>query len=131
MTASPAKLHLLLIDGAIRNLQRALHEWRLGNNEPACESICKTQDILGELLAGLNQETVPELAGKISAVYSFLLRSVGEALQSRDEHQLQKVIEVLGIERETWKQVAEMTTTVRGVVATSLEMPTSGLTLQA
>jgi flagellar protein FliS len=105
MTATSPKLHLMLIDAAIRLCYRA-KEWReAGRDEDAGEAILKAEDIVGQLMAGLNQEVAPELVGQIRGVYLFIFRSLVTAHMERDEKKLADAIRILEIERETWQQL--------------------------
>ena len=103
--ASPQKLHLLLIEAAIRAAQRAGQQWARGENEAATDSLIRAQDILVELLSRLDRETSPLLSEQISAVYTFIHRSLIGASIERDEQKLSDALRVLTVERDTWRQV--------------------------
>jgi len=107
MTATPQKLQLMLIEAAIRSTERARQQWRDDDNEQAIESVIRAQEIMGELLAGLDQEVEGDLTKKVAAVYLFVFRTLMEASFDRDEQKLDDVLEVLAIERDTWRQVCE------------------------
>src|SRR5687768_4944742 len=85
MTATPQKLHLMLLEGALRQCERAQRMWSEGQDEAAGESLSKAQEILTELLAGLNYAQQPELARRIAAVYTFVFRALVVA-QVRRQH---------------------------------------------
>ena len=73
MTATPQKLHLMLIDGAIRLAQQARRHWETGGeDEKACEAVIRAQEIVTQLLAGLNRRENPDLSNKVAAVYLFI-----------------------------------------------------------
>jgi flagellar protein FliS len=105
MTASPQKLRLMLIEAAIRQAQRAKQHWSQGRVEDATEAIIRCQLVVTELLAGVNREAPNGLAPKIVAVYMFLCRTLVEANLQRSEEKLDHVLEVLEVERETWRLV--------------------------
>jgi len=107
MTATPQKLQLMLIEAAIRSTERARQQWRDDDNEQAIESVIRAQEIIGELLAGLDQEVEGDLTKKVAAIYLFVFRTLMEASFDRDEQKLDDALEVLAIERETWRQVCE------------------------
>ena len=106
MTATPQKLQLMLIEAAIRSTERARQQWR-DDDEQAIESIIRAQDIIGELLASLDQEVEGDLTKKVAAVYLFVFRTLMEASFDRDEQKLDDALKVLAIERDTWRQVCE------------------------
>ncbi len=78
MTATPERLQTMLIDGAIKNLQRGILLWRDNRDEEACESLIRAQQIIAQILAGFRREVDAELARKVAAVYLFLFRTIGE-----------------------------------------------------
>jgi flagellar protein FliS len=107
MTAPPQKLHLMLIEAAIRSSERARQHWSLGEAGQASESLIHAQDIVGEMLASLNAEGNADLTKKLAALYIFVFRSLMEANVERDPGKLDGAIRVLEIERDTWRQVCQ------------------------
>lgn len=105
-TATPQKLRLLLIDGALRYSRRTLELWREANADQALESLIRTREIISELIAGVETDASP-LARQVGSLYVYLFSALTEAQQTRDEHQLAGVIRVLEEERETWRQLCE------------------------
>ena len=106
MTATPQKLRLLLIEGAIRYAHQTLEYWELGQQERAIESLNHCRAILLELLSGVRIEH-SELTQKVAAVYLFLLQCLTEAQIKRDQQRVRETINVLEVERETWRLVCE------------------------
>lgn len=107
MTAAPQKLQLMLIEAAIRAAQRARQMWQAGRDDQACEALIHAQQLVAELLAGLNRDVDAALVGKMASVYLFIFRSLMEANQGRDEEKLDAAVRVLEVERATWRQVCE------------------------
>ena len=54
LTATPQKLHLLLIEAAMRFAERARRHWRDGNREKAFQSLILAQEAVAKMLSGLN-----------------------------------------------------------------------------
>jgi flagellar secretion chaperone FliS len=106
MTATPQKLRLMLIDGAIRWANQTLELWQSGQPERATEALIHCRAILRELLAGVRVDE-SELTRRVAAVYLFLLRSMTEAQLKLDRQRVLETIQVLEIERETWRMVCE------------------------
>jgi flagellar protein FliS len=133
-TAPPQKLHLMLIEAAVRSAELARERWRAGQDGSASAALVRAQEILGELLAGLNREADAALAKRVASVYLFVFRNLMQANCQRDEQKLDDAIRVLKVERETWRQVCrqlgpQMHANDR---AASTEPPaTSGLSLEA
>jgi flagellar protein FliS len=105
-TATPQKLRLMLIEGALRFARRTQAQWRGGEIDAALESLIRSRDIVSELIAGVQTDASP-LARQVGSLYVYLFSALTEAQQTRDEHQLAGVIRVLEEERETWRQVCE------------------------
>ena len=103
MTATPQKLQLMLIEAAIRSVERTRQHWQAGEEEPACQSLIRAQEVIGELLGSLNAEVDSDLVKKVAAVYMFVFRSLMEANYDHDEEKLEGALKVLQVERETWR----------------------------
>ena len=88
MTAAPQKLHLMLVDGAVRYSQRALAQWNQGRNEDAGESLARAQEIVTEMICGLDADAQPELVGKLRSVYLFIFRSLSQAALEHSEERV-------------------------------------------
>ncbi len=107
LTAAPQKLHLMLIEGAIRFATRAQMHRQQQEHEAAFRAVVRAQEIVSQLMAGfaanLDQLVVRQAAG----VYSFIYRSLVLANVNRDSAKLADALRLLEIERETWRQVCE------------------------
>jgi flagellar protein FliS len=109
MTASPARLRLLLIDGALRQARQAGTAWKSQQFEAAGQAVDRCRDILTELMTSPNADLAPELARQVSGLYAFMFRTLNEASLAHDAQKLADVIRLLEIERETWQIVAAQT----------------------
>lgn len=107
MTATPQKLQYMLIDAAIRYLGRAKLHRSEGRQEQACEALIRAQQIVTQILTGLDHEIDPGLTKKVAAIYMFVFRSINEAQVSRDSSKIDDCVSVLEIERDTWRLVCE------------------------
>ncbi len=107
-TAPPQRLHLMLLDAAVRFVQRASGCFQDGQRQQATDAIVHAEEVLGELLAGLNRDLGGDLAVKTAAVYAFVFRSLIEASANRDHRKLDDALRVLAIERETWRQLCDL-----------------------
>jgi flagellar secretion chaperone FliS len=106
-TAPPQKLQLMLIDAAIRMATRTKRHWQAQENGQAGLSLVHAQEIVDQLIRGVNREVCPELADRVIAVYMFIARRLVEAFPEQDEKKLDDAIRLLTMERETWRQVCE------------------------
>lgn len=116
LTASPQRLRLMLIDGALHYARRALQHWQAGRMYEGGEAVIGCQRIVTELLRSLKPEVAPELVANVAAIYNFVFKVLIEAGLKRDQAKLNEAISVLEIERETWRQVCEQ-------LGSSLEVP--------
>jgi flagellar protein FliS len=105
LTATPEKRQLMLIEAAIRFIQRTRHHWRAEQIEPACQCLVRAQQIMTELLSALNHQVDPELTGRVAAVYLFVFRRLVDANLERDEGKLDDALRVLEPQREAWEGV--------------------------
>lgn len=106
-TAPPQKLQLMLLDAALRQIARVKREWQAGEEGKACMSLLHAQQIVEQLMSGVNREASPELADRVLSLYSFVARRLMEAGSDRDEKKLDDATHILEIDRETWRQVCE------------------------
>lgn len=107
MTATPQKLQLMLITAAIRNAEQAAELWAADRDEEAGEAIVRCQQIVSEMISGLNPDSDRELVRKVAGLYMFVFRALVSAHLQRDEKQLRDAIGVLQIQQETWREVCE------------------------
>lgn len=105
LTAPPQKLHLLLIEGAIRFVERTRHLWHENQTDAAFESLCRAQEIVAEILSGIKLESDFPLARKVAAIYTFIYRALVQAGLTRDEKHLEAALRVLHEEQQTWQEL--------------------------
>ena len=105
MTAPPQKLHLMLLEAALRHGRRAEQLWRDGQDEQAGEAVLRSQEVMGELVRELKADVAPELVGQVASSYLFILRSLVDAHLHRDAEKLQDALRVLEVECETWREL--------------------------
>ena len=107
LTATPQKLRLLLIDGALRFGRQALECW---DDESALThryaALDRCNDIITELYTTIRDDD-SDVLHRVKDIYRFLLMQMGEASRSSDTRVLRQVLEVLEAERETWRQLCE------------------------
>ena len=97
-TAPPQKLHLMLIEAALRSAERARQHWQAGQNEPAIKALVHAQAALGRMLADLDHESGEPLVRRVAAEYEFIFRTLVRAGLKRDEKCLADAIRILQIE---------------------------------
>jgi len=106
MTASPAQLHLMLIEGAIRFCNKAEHDLKNGNEGFANEALVRAIEIVAEMLAGVRHSD-DEINVKLADLYQFLFNTLTSAFVNTDTTKLSDVLRILQFERETWQLACE------------------------
>lgn len=105
-TASPVKLRLLLVDGAMRFLSQAKECAAKGDIQGAAEATSRTRDILAEILSNV-WSAEGYVAKQQRSLYGYMLRlATIMSLRSEFEH-ADSILKVLAEERETWRLLAE------------------------
>jgi len=105
-TATPQRLRLMLIDGAIRFANQALARWRADGYEHAADAVGRCHEILGELLSAVRNDG-SDVTRNVAGIYVCLLRTVSQASLSRDPQKLEQVMAALHEERITWQQLCQ------------------------
>lgn len=102
MTAKPAELRLMLIDGAIRFTEQAKRGYESKDFESAYNGTTRAQAILLELVASLRHDIAPDLCKNVAAVYTFMYTTLVRGSMEKDLSAFDDVLRILRYERETW-----------------------------
>lgn len=105
-TASPAQLHLMLIEGGLRCAQQADKAFESNQEAAASIPLRKAMDIVSELLAGV-KHSVDEVNVKLATLYQFIFTRLTMAYVNTDRAKLLEAIRILEFERDTWRQACE------------------------
>jgi flagellar protein FliS len=104
-TASPAKLVVMLYDGAIRFLRQAEAAMQQGDREKQNHFLVRAERIITELAGSLDMEAGGEIAQNLMALYQYMNEQLVMANLEDDLEKVQKVCEMLQSLREVWVQV--------------------------
>jgi len=107
LTASPEELRLMLLEGAIRFARSGREGLRTRNYEQSYNGISQCRAIITELMTSMRREHNPELCDRLTSLYMFLFNELVNASIEKDADRLDKVIELLEYERETWVQLMD------------------------
>lgn len=105
-TAPPGQLVLMLYEGAIRSLERALPGF--SGRDPAeanmlvHNNLQKAQDIIRELNAALNMEKGGEFAHTLRRLYDYFDRRLTDSNRFKKREGVDEVIRHLTILRDAW-----------------------------
>jgi len=106
-TASQPKLHLMLLDGALRFGKQAQSEWaETADFSLVDQPLTRMFDIVEELLQGLASGE-GEISAQLAEQYAFVYRELATCRINKDLQSLGGCLEVLRFQRETWKLASE------------------------
>jgi len=107
LTATPQKLQLMMISGAIRFAHQAQRLGENGDTEQAWESLLRCRGIVTQILCGIKTQNQP-LLRQVAGIYLYLFRDLTNIQLTGEYHRLAEIIPVLEEERETWRQLCEL-----------------------
>ena len=102
-TASPAKLTLMLYDGAVKFCNIAEEAIDAGDFEKANTNIMKAEKIIVELRTTLDMKY--PVAKEFDTVYDYIYRRLVEANMKKDKSVLEEALNHIKTMRDTWKEV--------------------------
>lgn len=115
LSASPEELRLMLLEGALKFARQGREGLQAQKHEAAYLGISQARNIVFELLTTIREDIDPELATNAKALYAFLYRELVDSGFERNLTKLDRVIELLEYERETWVMLMDQLTKERGV----------------
>ncbi len=95
----------MLLDGAIRFANTAKYGLENNDYEKIYEGFTQCRDIVLELTNTIDPTPNPELAQQVKGIYVFLYGELVTSSIDKDVDRLNKAIELLEYERETWAQL--------------------------
>lgn len=102
-TASPAQLHLMLIEGALRFGREAEKAFLRDDESAATPLALRVLDIVEEMIAGVRHRE-DELNQKLTRLYEYVYSQVASAYVNTDHQKMGEALRVLEFERDTWRQ---------------------------
>lgn len=125
LTAPPEELRLLLLDGAVKFATQGREGLATKNYEMSFNGISQCRDIVVELMTTIAPTVDAELAAKVRGVFSFLFTELTEASLEKNPARLDKVIDILQFERETWVLAMQKIAQERAAGAAGPNSPTN------
>jgi flagellar protein FliS len=107
LTASPERLHLMVIDAAIRFARKGEAALAEKNYEAAYFALDRSRSCVGELLGGINPEPNPELAERLKALFVFVHAGLTRADVERNPQLVRDALDILERHRQTWLDLIE------------------------
>jgi flagellar secretion chaperone FliS len=110
-TASPGQLVLMLYEGAIRFLDRAMTGFQLEDplefNQTINNNVLRAQAIIEELNARLNMEQGGDVSANFRRLYDYLHRRLNEGNVRKEKAPLEEVISRLRVLRDSWAEMLQ------------------------
>jgi flagellar protein FliS len=107
-TASPEQILLMLYDGAIRFIRRAIAAEENGKPVEKLEGISKCLAIIVEFSNTLNHDVGGEIAADLDALYQFMIRELNNARKDTSGSHMKTVETLLVDLRDTWGKAVEI-----------------------
>ncbi|MFY9120524.1 MAG: flagellar export chaperone FliS [Syntrophomonadaceae bacterium] len=104
-TMTPAKLLLMLYDGALNSLRSASKAVDEKDMSVAHNQLIKGQDIVAELMSTLNMEY--DISHQLYALYDYMFQRLVEANTTKDKAIIEEVYQFLSELRDTFAQAAD------------------------
>lgn len=105
-TASPAKLTLMLYDGAIKFCNIAKDAFEENNIEKINTNVIKAEKIINELRASLDMKY--PVSQDFDRMYDYIYRNLVEANVYKDPESLEEALVQIRGMRETWVEVMRL-----------------------
>lgn len=104
-STTPVDLVIMLYDGAIEYLQKAIFFLNNKNIERKIYYISKTMAIIEELLSSLNMEAGGEVAINLRDLYVYMLKELVLANARNDVEKMKHIESLLAEIRSAWKEI--------------------------
>ncbi len=111
MTASKAKLIVMMYDGAIRYAEQARFHGNRGSYAACGTAISNCYNVISELKVSLDPDpqglTAKKICEDLSALYVFIMSELVSANVERDMEKIDGVLSVLAVLKEGWDGAAQ------------------------
>lgn len=108
-TATPGQLVLMLYDGALKFMEKALtgfdYKDPLMFNQTINNNIVRAQAIIHEMNASLNMQAGGEVASNFRRLYNYFYRRLTEANRTKQKAPIEEIISRVRVLRESWAEM--------------------------
>lgn len=106
LSASPHQLVVLLFDGALSAMKKAIILIEQGDIPGKGQAISKAINIISNgLQSGLNHEVGSDLAANLDSLYDYMTRRLLQANLHNDINAINEVVELLNNIADAWKEI--------------------------
>lgn len=107
MTASAERLHLMVVDAAIRFALQAEQAIAAGDSEAIFIALDRSRACVNEILTGIATEPNPELADRLRGLFIYVHNNLVRADLDRDVQFVRNAVRILEDHRRAWFQLLE------------------------
>lgn len=107
MSASPAELRMMLLDGAVKFAKQGRQGLAEKNHEQVYNGFSQSRAIVSELMTSMRPEAAPELCEQVRALYAYIFQELVTVSLENDLPRADKVIQLLEFEQQTWRMLME------------------------
>ncbi|MBL6705380.1 MAG: flagellar protein FliS [Planctomycetaceae bacterium] len=105
MTASPYRLHLMVIDEMLKHSRKALNAIDARDFETSHGETARAREYCAEVLSGIRDDASPELAANVKDYFLHVQKYLFMADMQQDKKSAEKAIELLEGYRESWVEL--------------------------
>ena len=106
LTASPARLVVLVFQHAHSHLLRARHAVQTNNVQERVAAVGNARDAVMELMATLNLEEGGQIAQNLRSLYAFILTELSDVARRQDGARLEAIIRIVSDLHDAFAAVA-------------------------
>lgn len=107
LSASPHRLHLLVVDGALKFARMSLVAMEREDWEALDLTLSRSRECVAELIAGVKTDTGLTWAEELKGVLANIYRNLALADPERNPQRIEDAIRILEIHRQTWIELGE------------------------
>lgn len=107
MTASPERLHLVVVETAIRFGRTAAEALDKRDFETAFHALNRSRACVNELLTCINCDPNPELGQQLKGLFLFVHRNLVRGDLLHDPQMIRDGLQILETHRETWLELMD------------------------
>ena len=106
-TADQRQMILMLYDGSIRFMRKAVNKIEAADIESAPNFLIRARNIIPELLATLKPEKAGEMGANLRQLYIYMFNRLVQANLAKDKEGVEEVIKLMSTLREGWAGVKQ------------------------
>lgn len=107
MTATPARLHLMVVDASLRFARQSIEAMKAGDSAQAFAALNRSRACVNEMALSVNDEPNPELAKNFKSLLAYVYKHLALADFQQNVVLIEESIRILEIHRDTWIELLD------------------------